>query len=116
LQLPIDKEMRFVADSVETIRRVTGQKAIGWNAYWMRSSIHLLETLQQLGFLSQVDETGRDPLSVRACGSDFMNVPYTFKVNDVLSFPFEGWNAQRTSRRCATSSISFPRKAPTAGA
>jgi hypothetical protein len=52
--------MRFVADSVERIRRVTGQKAIGWNAYWMRSSIHLLETLQQLGFLSQVDETGRD--------------------------------------------------------
>jgi hypothetical protein len=59
----------------------------------MRSSIHLLETLQQLGFLSQVDGTGREPLSVRACGSDFINVPYACKVNDVLSFPFEGWNA-----------------------
>jgi peptidoglycan/xylan/chitin deacetylase (PgdA/CDA1 family) len=92
-QLSIDKEMRFIADSVETIRRVTGQKAIGWNAHWMRSSIHLLETLQQLGFLSQVDGTGREPLSVRACGSDFINVPYACKVNDVLSFPFEGWNA-----------------------
>ena len=93
-QLPTDEELRFIADSVETIRRVTGQKPIGWNAYWMRSTIHVLETLQQLGFLSQVDERGRDePFAVPVRGRDFMNVPYTFQVNDIVSFPFEGRNA-----------------------
>src|SRR5271154_1295378 len=40
-QLPRDAEKRFIADSVETIQRVTGQTPIGWNAYWMRSSIQL---------------------------------------------------------------------------
>src|SRR3984893_6421189 len=45
-QLPRDEEKRFIADSVETIHRVTGQQPIGWNAYWMRNSIHILETLQ----------------------------------------------------------------------
>jgi hypothetical protein len=44
-QLPRDEEKRFIADSVETIQRVTGQTPIGWNAYWMRSSIYILDTL-----------------------------------------------------------------------
>src|SRR5258706_10946912 len=39
-ELPRDQEKRFIADSVETIQKVTGQTALGWNAYWMRSSIH----------------------------------------------------------------------------
>src|SRR6266853_6465303 len=50
-QLTRDEEKRFVADSVETIQKITGQKPVGWNAYWMRSSIYILETLQDLGFL-----------------------------------------------------------------
>src|SRR5436190_9942890 len=50
-QLPRDEEKRFIADSVETIHRVTGQNPVGWNAYWMRNSIYILETLQDLGFL-----------------------------------------------------------------
>ena len=36
-QLPRDEEKRFIADGVDTIQRVTGQKPIGWNAYWMRT-------------------------------------------------------------------------------
>src|SRR5258708_1069808 len=38
-QLSRDEEKRFIADSVETIHKVTGQIPIGWNAYWMRNSI-----------------------------------------------------------------------------
>jgi peptidoglycan/xylan/chitin deacetylase (PgdA/CDA1 family) len=56
--LPQDQEKRFIADSVETIHRITGQTPIGWNAYWMRNSIHILETLQDLGFLYHIDEPG----------------------------------------------------------
>jgi hypothetical protein len=92
-QVPTNDEMRFIADSVQTIRRVTGQKPIGWNAYWMRSSIRILETLQQLGFLSQVDRPSREPFIVPASGSDFMNVHHSFQVNEILSLPFEGWDA-----------------------
>ena len=92
-QLPRDEEKRFIADSSETIHRVTGQTPIGWNAYWMRNSIHILETLQDLGFLYHIDEPSRDePFIVPVRGRDFVTVPYTFHMNDIVAFPFEGWN------------------------
>src|SRR5260370_9367735 len=59
-QLRPDAEKRFIADSVETIERVTGQKPVGWNAYWMRNSTYILETLQEIRFLYRTDEPSRD--------------------------------------------------------
>ena len=92
-QLSRDEEKRFIADSVETIQKVTGQKPIGWNAYWMRNSIHILETLQDLGFLYHIDEPSHDePFIVPVRGRDFVTVPYTFHLNDIVSFPFADWN------------------------
>src|SRR5712672_3920937 len=92
-QLRPDAEKRFIADSVETIQRVTGQTPVGWNAYWMRNSIHILETLQDLGFLYHIDEPSHDePFIIPVRGRDFVTVPYTFHMNDIVSFPFEGWN------------------------
>jgi peptidoglycan/xylan/chitin deacetylase (PgdA/CDA1 family) len=92
-QLPRDEEKRFIADSVETIYKVTGQNPVGWNAYWMRNSIHILETLQDLGFLYHIDEPSHDePFIVPVRGRDFVTVPYTFHLNDIVSFPFVGWN------------------------
>jgi peptidoglycan/xylan/chitin deacetylase (PgdA/CDA1 family) len=92
-QLPRGEEERFIGDSVETIQKITGQKPIGWNAYWMRSSIHILETLQDLGFQYTIDEPSHDePFIVPVRGRDFVTVPYTFHMNDIVSFPFVGWN------------------------
>src|SRR5712672_1008946 len=92
-QLSRNEEKRFIADSVETIHRVTGQTPIGWNAYWMRNSIHILETLQDLGFLYHIDEPSRDePFIIPVRGRDFVTVPYTFHMNDIVSFPFVGWD------------------------
>jgi peptidoglycan/xylan/chitin deacetylase (PgdA/CDA1 family) len=93
-QLSRDEEKRFIADSVETIHKITGQIPIGWNAYWMRNSIHFLETLQDLGFVYHIDEPSHDePFIVPVRGRDFVTVPYTFHMNDIVSFPFVGWNA-----------------------
>src|SRR6266404_4725619 len=93
-QLSRDEEKRFIADSVESIHKITGQKPIGWNAYWMRNSIAILETLQDLGFLYHIDEPSHDePFIVPVRGRDFVTVPYTFHLNDIVSFPFVGWNA-----------------------
>jgi peptidoglycan/xylan/chitin deacetylase (PgdA/CDA1 family) len=92
-QLSREDEKRFIASSVETIERVTGQKPVGWNAYWMRNSIHILETLQDLGFLYHIDEPSHDePFIVPVRGRDFVTVPYTLHMNDIVSFPFGGWN------------------------
>jgi peptidoglycan/xylan/chitin deacetylase (PgdA/CDA1 family) len=92
-RLPRDDEKRFIADSVEVIQRVTGQKPIGWNAYWMRNSIYILETLQDLGFVYHIDEPSHDePFIIPVRGRDFVTVPYTFHMNDIVAFPFEDWN------------------------
>jgi len=88
-----DAERRFIADSAESIQRVTGQQPIGWNAYWMRNSPHTLDILQGLGFKYHIDEPSMDePFIVKLKGGDFVTVPYTFHMNDIVSFAFDGWN------------------------
>jgi peptidoglycan/xylan/chitin deacetylase (PgdA/CDA1 family) len=87
------EEKRFIAASAETIQRITGQQPVGWNAYFLRNSVHILETLQELGFLYHIDEPSRDePFIIPVKGKDFVTVPYTFHLNDISAYPFEGYN------------------------
>jgi peptidoglycan/xylan/chitin deacetylase (PgdA/CDA1 family) len=59
----------------------------------MRNSINILETLQDLDFLYHIDEPSHDePFIIPVRGRDFVTVPYTFHLNDIVSFPFVGWN------------------------
>lgn len=91
--LPRDQEKRFIAESAETILRITGQQPLGWNAYFLRNSVHILQTLQELGFLYHIDEPSRDePFIVVVNGKDFVTVPYTLHLNDISAYPFEGYN------------------------
>lgn len=88
-----EAERRFIADGVESILKATGQTPVGWNAYWIRNSPHTLDFLQGLGFVYHIDEPSRDePFIVKLRGGDFVTVPYTFHMNDIVSYPFEGWN------------------------
>src|SRR3982074_2835722 len=92
--LDADAERRFISDGVESIVKATGERPVGWNAYWMRNSPRTLDTLQSLGFLYHIDEPSRDePFIVPLEGGDFVTVPYTFHLNDIVSFPFAGWSA-----------------------
>ncbi|WP_201723807.1 polysaccharide deacetylase family protein [Bradyrhizobium sacchari] len=88
-----DAERKFIADSVETIKSVTGQQPIGWNAYWMRNSPHTLDILHSLGFKYHIDEPSADqPFIVKLKAGDFVTVPYTLHMNDIVSYPFVGYN------------------------
>lgn len=92
-QLPEPEERRFIADGVAAIEEVIRQRPVGWNAYWMRNSARTLDILQDLGFRYHIDEPSRDePFIVPLRKGDFVTVPYTFHMNDIVSFPFEGWN------------------------
>jgi peptidoglycan/xylan/chitin deacetylase (PgdA/CDA1 family) len=88
-----EAERRFIADCVESIEKATAQQPVGWNAYWMRNSSHTLDILQSLGFKYHIDEPSHDePFIVKLRGGEFVTVPYTFHMNDIVSFPFDGWN------------------------
>lgn len=92
--LPREQEKTFIKDSVDTIRRITRQQPVGWNAFWLRNSIHISETLQDLGFLYSIDEPSRDePFIIPVRGRDFAMAPYTIQMNDFL-FPFQGYDPQ----------------------
>lgn len=87
------EEKRFIADSAEIIHRITGQQPVGWNAYFLRNSVHILETLQELGFIYHIDEPSHDePFIIPVKGKDFVTVPYTFHLNDISAYPFEGYS------------------------
>ncbi|MEC3947881.1 polysaccharide deacetylase family protein [Sphingobium sp. HWE2-09] len=88
-----DEERRFIADCVASIEKITGVRPVGWNAYWLRNSPNTLDILQELGFQYHIDEPSRDePFIVPLSGGDFVTVPYTFHMNDISSFPFEGYD------------------------
>lgn len=88
-----EEERRFIEDNIASIEKATGQTPKGWSAYWVRNSAHTLDILKSLGFTYYLDEASRDePFIVPVKGGDFVTVPYTFHMNDIVSFPFEGWN------------------------
>ena len=59
----------------------------------MRNSPHTLDILKELGFTYYLDEASIDqPFILPVKGGDFVTVPYTFHMNDIVSFPFEGYN------------------------
>ena len=88
-----DAERRFILDDVEAIEKIAGHRPVGWNAYWMRNSPHTFDILQSLGFRYHIDEPSRDePFIIKLRGGDFVTVPYTFHMNDIVSFPFENYN------------------------
>lgn len=88
-----EAERQFIADGIASIEAATGVRPLGWNAYWMRNSEHTLDILQSLGLTYHIDEPSRDePFIVSLKNGDFVTVPYTFHLNDIVSFPFENWN------------------------
>jgi peptidoglycan/xylan/chitin deacetylase (PgdA/CDA1 family) len=90
--LPREQEKAFIKASADTIRRITGQQPVGWNAYWIRNSNNISETLQDLGFLYSIDEPSRDePFILPVRGRDFAMVPYTIHMNDMV-FPFQSYD------------------------
>ena len=86
-------ERQFIVDNMRSIERATGQTPKGWSAYWVRNSPHTLDILKELGFTYYLDEASMDePFILPVKGGDFVTVPYTFHMNDIVSYPFEGYN------------------------
>ena len=79
--------------SSDLIERATGQTPKGWSAYWVRNSRQTLDILKELGFTYYLDEASMDePFILPVKGGDLVTVPYTFHMNDIVSYPFEGYN------------------------
>lgn len=82
-----DDERASLEASVRTLERITGQRPVGFNAFWMRGTPYTLELLQELGFRYHIDDLSRDEPFVREVnGRPFAVVPYTVRNNDIVRF------------------------------
>jgi peptidoglycan/xylan/chitin deacetylase (PgdA/CDA1 family) len=80
-------ERKFITDNVEVIRRVTGVAPKGYNCPAMRGTARTLELLQEHGFTYHIDDVSTDqPFIIPIKGKNFVIVPYTINLNDIVQF------------------------------
>jgi len=86
-------ELSFVKKGVDTVAAITGQKAVGYNANWLRRSPNTLKVLQELGFLYHIDDLSRDePFITKVNGKNFVVMPYTLRNNDIVNIEGKKWS------------------------
>lgn len=82
-----DEERASYIKSADIIEKVTGQRPVGFNAFWMRHSPNTLAILKELGFIYHIDDLSRDEPSYTPVGnSSIVVVPYTFRNNDIVRY------------------------------
>jgi peptidoglycan/xylan/chitin deacetylase (PgdA/CDA1 family) len=82
-----EEERKGYEASIATIKRVTGTRPLGFNAFWLRGTPHTLELLQDLGFIYHIDDVSRDePFLVNVRNKPFVVVPYTLHMNDIVDY------------------------------
>lgn len=86
-----EEERASYVKNIEVVERVTGQRPIGFNAFWMRQTPATFDILQDLGFLYHTDDLSRDePATIPVRGKPFVVVPYTLRCNDIGRFSSQG--------------------------
>lgn len=79
-----EEERRSYQQASDIIERVTGQRPVGFNAFWMRHSRETLSILQDLGFIYHIDDLSRDePSIIPVRSKPFAVIPYTLRNNDI---------------------------------
>lgn len=88
-----DQELKFVKEGTDAVAKITGQKAVGYNANWLRRSPNTLKVLQQLGYIYHIDDLSRDePFVTLVNGKRFVVIPYTLRNNDIVNIEGKHWS------------------------
>jgi len=89
-----DEERASYQASIKTIESATGERPVGFNAFWLRGTPRTLEILQDLGFIYHIDDISRDePFLVPVRNKPFVVVPYTIHTNDIVNYEGRHWTA-----------------------
>lgn len=84
-QLSYEEERRFIEEGAAAVEKVTGKRAVGFNAFWLRRSPNTLKILQDLNFNYHIDDLSHDePFVTLVRGKKFAVVPYTVRNNDIV--------------------------------
>lgn len=91
--LSYKEETKFVKDGVDLVEKITGQRAVGYNANWLRRSVNTLKVLQDLDFLYHIDDVSHDePFVTMVRNKKFVVMPYTLRNNDIVNIAGKNWS------------------------
>ncbi len=91
-----EDEKKFVKDGVDAVEKITGKRAVGYNANWLRRSKNTLKVLQDLDFLYHIDDVSRDePFVTMVRGKKFAVIPYTLRNNDIVLIEGRHFSAEQ---------------------
>jgi putative urate catabolism protein len=92
-RVPEDVEREHISKAVEIIRRLTGERPLGWYTGRTGANTRRL-VVEEGGFLYDADDYNDDlPFWVRVEGKPHLVVPYTLDVNDMRFASFQGFNS-----------------------
>lgn len=87
------EEVEFVKKGVDVVKKITGKRAVGYNANWLRRSPNTLKVLQELDFLYHIDDVSRDePFLTQVRDKKFVVMPYTLRNNDIVNIAGKKWS------------------------
>lgn len=91
-----DEERAFYQANIKSIERATGTRPVGFTAFWLRSTPHTMEILQDLGFLYHIDDLSRDePFVIPVTEKPFVVVPYTIGLNDLVLYEQRNFSTEQ---------------------
>jgi peptidoglycan/xylan/chitin deacetylase (PgdA/CDA1 family) len=82
-----DQERAIIEDSIETIRKWTGQKLSGWLAPALSNNTWTMDLLAEYGIDYTCDLFHDDqPMPVRVKSGRLISMPYSLEMNDVIVY------------------------------
>jgi peptidoglycan/xylan/chitin deacetylase (PgdA/CDA1 family) len=94
-----DEIRQVIGDSLETIRRCSGQTATGWLAPAISATETFLDLLPEFGITYTIDLVADDqPIPIKVRKGRLISVPYSTEINDirvmgVRGYPPDKWAA-----------------------
>ena len=105
-----DEVRQVIGDSVETIKRHSGQDVAGWLAPAISSTETFFDLLPEFGIKYTIDMVPDDqPIPIKVRKGRLISVPYSTEINDirvmgVRGYPADKWAAMM--KACVRSALS----------
>jgi allantoinase len=90
-----DNIRRVIGDSLDTIKRQSGQTVTGWLAPALSTTETFLDLLPEFGIKYTVDMVPDDqPIPIKVRSGRLITVPYSTEINDVRVMGVRGYSAE----------------------
>jgi len=85
--MSMDQEREIIVDSIQTVRKKTGQKLDGWLSPALSNNVWTMDLLAEAGIRYTCDLFHDDqPMPVTVKSGQLISIPYSLEMNDVIAY------------------------------